>query len=185
MQKFIPAIVIGSILLAGSTVNADEIHPQLAFLASPSSTAEEQQEIITTLTTLMKQKVEAGEIISQEEIKSMISQIVRNGAEKTFKSYIADPIPANVQILAGDSIHWSGFSANLVFTADEKALKGMTREYVAIPMAGIANQAKTWFKDDITVIPGVKCYYRDDQYNKYYLFWDKGSERVFFKGIDG
>lgn len=128
--------------------------------------------------------VESGQVADKEDVLKAISGASASDAEVTFVSYIWDHVPAGVRILTGKSSYLNGFSADLIFTANQETFEEISREYNRLPLTTVEARAKGWFPEDITVIPDILCYFRTDGLNKYYLFWDKAGERVFFKGIE-
>ena len=137
------------------------------------------------ITEFIETGVDGGEVAAKEDVLNAIAEASMQDAEVTFISYIWDHIPAGVRILEGKSSYWGGFSADLIFTAKPELFKEMAQEYSRLPLITVEANAKGWFSEDITAIPDVVCYFRADGLSKYYLFWDKAGERIFFKGVPG
>jgi len=159
-------------------------YPQLALTTKPPN-VDSQAVVNSELCHFIEKKVAAGEATDSVEMIQILSHSVSSDAEKTFKSYIADPIPQSVTLVEGQSVHWHGFSAALIFKTDKNTFERLKRGYSRIAFERLKPIVKEWFKEDITAIPEILCYFRNDTFNKYYLFWDPQSGQVFFKGIEG
>ncbi|OGX23793.1 MAG: hypothetical protein A2787_05705 [Omnitrophica WOR_2 bacterium RIFCSPHIGHO2_01_FULL_48_9] len=171
----------------------------VALSLSVSASAEEQWTEVASLTPVMLQeevvtqsvakwideKVAANIVIGRDELYKALSGYAANNAETTFKSYIAATVPPEVKLLDGHSTHWQGFTAYLIFQADQKAFKTIAKGYQNIPLEQVQAEAKAWFPEDITSKSNITCFYKKDDYNNsYYLFWDAQGQRVFFKGLE-
>ena len=160
-------------------------YPQIALSSQLPKMDSETVAANGELRNFIEQKVADGEAINSAEMIEVLSNSVSSDAEKTFKSYLADPIPQSVNIVEGKSVHWHGFSASLIFKTDKNTFEELKRGYARIPFERLKPAVKEWFKEDITALPELVCYFRNDTINKYYLFWDPPSGKVFFKGIEG
>lgn len=183
MKKlFFGAVIAGCIFLETAMGIAEEAWPHLAKLDAPVPVKEET---VSNIVEYIEARVEVGEAAGKDELVKMIADSVNTNAEITFKSYLLDPIPEGVEILEGTSSHWNGFSAYLLLQVSPEGMQSLTKGYSKLPLGVVQAQAKTWFKEDVTAIPDVVCYFRADTITKYYLFLDQTTGRVFFKGIEG
>lgn len=120
-------------------------------------------------------------------------------AKRTFKVYIADPIPQSVKILKGRSVGWQGFVAGLVFTADKNTIETLVANYDYLPdFFGNEedkqhfNELQEWLKQNIPVNSNLSCYRKIKYYKEdnpkagrilFYMFWDKVQNKVYFYGL--
>ena len=183
MNKTMGVITVVAVALSfGVPALAEDQWKEVASLSSPLM----EEEVGTqSVAQWIDEKVAAYTFIGREELIKNLSASAANNAETTFKSYIADPVPQEIKILDGNSTHWQGFSAYLIFKTNQEALQDITKGYTNIPFEQVKAQAKGWFSEDITKNPNILCYYkRDDFNNSYYLFWDREAQRAFFKGLE-
>lgn len=174
-------------LMQAAEVSTIKEFSQLAMLTTSAVVPAEPAAVVKEgdLAKFVQEKVTGGQSTDQAELTKVLSESVSSGADETFRSYIADPIPADVHLLAGKSIHWKGFSAELVFTANSQTFDDLKLGYNRIPFERLKTQAQEWFGEQIAGGSDIQCYFRNDDLNKYYLFWDSQSGKVFFKGMEG
>lgn len=190
---------VGVVILSGSDLHAEDDRlvlafersytqefPQLAMLDTTKNVATEPAEVVQgDLAKFVEDKVTGGEGTDAAELTNILSQSVSADAQRTFTAYVADPVPAAVKITNGGSLHWKGFSATIVFTADAQTFEDLKTGYNRIPFERLQPMTQEWFGEDLGRREGIQCYFRNDNLNKYYLFRDEASGEVFFKGIEG
>ncbi len=158
--------------------------PELGLVREQMERAEEKRAAKNgTLAGLVEDKVAQGQEVEKDEMMEALAESVSTDAEKTFKAYIADPVPQTVKIIEGASQHWQGFSASLVFTADPATFDELKLGYDRIPFEGIKPLVAEWFTEDISHKADILVYFRHDNLNKYYLLLDPSTGKIFFKGL--
>ena len=114
-------------------------------------------------------------------IAKNVIDTTRMSNQEIFRRFVADPIPANIQIVAGDGVNgFLDYSAKLIFITDKNTFQKLSAGYKILPKEEFEVQFTFAFKNYAPILPDVICYLNKTAPDEYiYLFWDESHQRVF------
>jgi len=101
-----------------------------------------------------------------------------------FRRFVADPVPARVQVLDATSFKWQDdWSCNLLFKTDKSTFQELAKDYQPFTLDERTHAALLWRHYDRLYDP--VCYRKevklsDEYYDDCYLFWDKTQGQAYF-----